>query len=366
MKIGIDISQIVYKGTGVGRYVEEFVSALTSIDINNEYILYGNSLRRKFILNQFCNLILKKNKKITQKIIPLPPSLLTALWNRLHIVPIEFFIGKVDIFHTSDWVEPPSKCLKVTTIHDFLIYKHPKFFPKRLVENQKRRLYWVLKESRAIITDSYATKMDGINLLGIPQEKIFVVYPGIGQNFKPVSQEIIRKMLKKYSINKSYLLTVGVREPRKNLQNLLAAFYRIRKMVDLQLVIVGKLGWGMGKLPLDSDIKILGYVSDDDLPALYSGASCFVYPSFDEGFGFPVLEALACGVKVVASNIDSLEEIGGKYIFYTDPYDVKDIEQKIFQALERKTNSVESIKWAKSFSWENTAKNILKIYYKII
>lgn len=367
MKIGIDISQLAYEGTGVARYVEKLVLTLVTIDKKNEYILYGNSLRKKAVLDLYYETVRVKNNKISKKIIPLPQTLIEIFWNKLHILPIESFIGKVDIFHTSDWVEPPAKALKVTTIHDFLVFKYPFLFPEEIVETQKRRISWVIKESNAIIVDSHSTKKDGVELLAIPEDKMFVVYPGVAENFKPIEKDRLSQVLKKYLIAKPYLLSVGTREPRKNIEKVIEAFKIIKKNIDLQLVIVGKLGWGRERVPDDSDIKLLGYVPDEDLQALYSGTACFVYPSLDEGFGFPVLEALACGAKVVTSGGGSLKEVGGKYAHYVDPENYQDIVQGILIMLDKnKKETEESIQWAKSFTWERTAEEVLNIYNKII
>lgn len=366
MKIGIDISQLAYQGTGVSRYVEKLVLKLITIDKKNEYILYGNSMRRKSVLEEYCSEVINKNKKVGKKIIPLPQTLIEIFWNKLHILPIESFIGNVDIFHTSDWVEPPSKALKVTTVHDFLVFKYPFLFPEEIVETQKRRISWVIKESSAIIVDSHSTKKDGIELLEIPEDKMFVVYPGVAEDFKPIDKDKLSLILKKYLISKPYLLSVGTREPRKNIEKVIEAYSLLKKNIDLQLVIVGRLGWGRERVPDDSDIKLLGFIPDEDLQALYSGTDCFVYPSLDEGFGFPVLEALACGAKVITSEGGSLKEVGGKYATYINPTDTKDIAQGILKVLDKKINVEESIQWARSFTWDNTAKGVLNIYNKII
>lgn len=365
MKIGIDISQLVYKGTGVARYVEHLVSKLVEIDDKNEYILFGNSLRKKNILDVYYNKNLKINPRVNKKIIPLPQTFMEILWNKLHIIPIENFIGKVDLFHTSDWVEPPAKAKKVTTIHDFLVFKYPELFPQDLVETQKRRVSWVINEAEIILVDSESTKKDGYELLSVPKEKMVVVYPGISANFKPASNAEIKRINSKYRISKPYLLSVGTREPRKNVDRIIAAFKTFEKKLDMELIIVGNLGWGYERNPNDERIKLLGFVPDEDLPVLYSGASCFIYPSLYEGFGFPVLEALACGTKVVTARGGSLAEVGNSYCTYVDPENTESIAEGIKKALVVKTPEG-AVSWAHSFKWERTAKEVLDIYQKIV
>jgi len=181
MKIGIDISQVVYLGTGVGDYTRFLVESLLRLDRKNQYVLFGSSLRKKKLLDCYIAKLLK-NEKVTAKIFYLPPLLLEYLWNRLHILPIEWLIGKVDVFFSSDWLQPPAEAKKITTLHDLIIYKHPESFGKKgghdIVANQKRRLTWVKKECDLIICDSEATKKDVVEVLKIPREKLKVVYPG--------------------------------------------------------------------------------------------------------------------------------------------------------------------------------------------
>lgn len=366
MKIAIDISQIVYSGTGVAQYTKQLVLKLIEIDCENQFILFGSSLRKKKSLENYFKQIKMVNSSVTYKFFSYPPTLLEILWNKLHVFPIENLIGKIDLFHSSDWLEPPSKSIKITTVHDFLVFKYPHLFPKKIIETQKRRIFWVTRESNMIIVDSKNTKKDGIELLSIPEEKIQVIYPGISEHFKKENTSKISRVLSKYSITKPYILSVGTREPRKNLHKIIEAFNLIKTKIDLQLVIVGNFGWGNEKEAQEKNIKYLGYVWDQDLPSLYSGSSCFVYPSLYEGFGFPVLEAMACGTKVITSKGGSLTEVGGRYAEYVNPEDHTEIAQKIIQVTKGKNekSNNEAITWAKSFTWDKTAKEVINIYNK--
>jgi len=167
MKIGIDISQIVYEGTGVANYTKNLVESLLKIDKKNEYIFFFASLR-------------KKPPKLPHvRSFKIPPTILEFLWNRLHICPIEWFIGKVDVFFSSDWTQPPTiRAKKVTTIHDLSPWKYPETFHPKIVKVHQRRVKWVKKECDAIICDSQATKKDVIEILRIPEGKLKVIYPG--------------------------------------------------------------------------------------------------------------------------------------------------------------------------------------------
>lgn len=177
MRIGIDISQIVHEGTGVSNYVQEIVRALLAIDHENNYILFGSSLRKQRKLDQFYETV--KNPKVSLCSIPMPPIFLDFLWNRLHIVPIEWFTGPLDIFWSSDWTQPPLTHAKgITTVHDVSFLRYPETFTKAILDVQKRRLAWVKRECKVIYCDSEATKQDVMSLVGIARIKLKVIYPG--------------------------------------------------------------------------------------------------------------------------------------------------------------------------------------------
>jgi|SRR3989344_1743573 len=173
MRIGIDISQVAYAGTGVANLTRKLVEQLLASDTENEYILFFSSLRRKLPMSV-------SGKNVTIKTFKFPPTFLDLLWNRLHTLPIESLIGDVDIFISSDWTQPPSKKAKMVTIlYDLIVYKYPEETDKKIIETQKRRLAWVKKEVDAVLCISEATKKDASEILKIPKEKLFVVYPGI-------------------------------------------------------------------------------------------------------------------------------------------------------------------------------------------
>jgi hypothetical protein len=175
MKIGIDISQLAYANTGVANYLRRLVESLLAMDKENEYILFYSSLRRQITDFGFI-----KDSKVTLKTFKFPPTLLDLLWNKLHVLPIENLIGDVDIFISSDWTEPPTKkAKKATILYDLIIYKSPEETAKKIIETQKRKLYWTKKECDVILCISESTKRDAVELLGISEEKLKVAYPGL-------------------------------------------------------------------------------------------------------------------------------------------------------------------------------------------
>jgi hypothetical protein len=184
MKIGIDISQVVYKNTGVGRYVREMVKHLVSIDSENTYVLFGSSLRQRNVLKSFCDEIQKINPSVKTVIIPLPPTILNILWNRLHIIPITWFTGPLDIFWSSDWTQPPlGNARGMTTIHDLSFLRFPKSFDNTIISVQKRRLKAAKRECQHFLCDSQTTKIDVEQLLCIDSNRLSVVYPGYSDSF---------------------------------------------------------------------------------------------------------------------------------------------------------------------------------------
>ena len=190
MRIGIDISQLAYENTGVANYLLNLVQNLIRLDRRNQYILFYSSMRKN-LNSQIVNF--KSNPNVSIKQFKIPPTVLNIIWNKLHIMPIENFIGDVDVFITSDWTEPPSKrAKKATIIYDLIVYKYPEethnqteFNPFKLivspniVSSQKQKLKWVKKESDLIFTISASSKKDIEKILEIPGSKIKVIYPGI-------------------------------------------------------------------------------------------------------------------------------------------------------------------------------------------
>lgn len=164
---------MAYSTTGVGNYLRHFIEALLLVDRKNEYILFFSSMRRQVpIVFHYPNVMVKA--------FTMPPTLLDILWNRLHVFPIEWFIGNIDIFISSDWTEPPVlSAKKATILYDLIVYKYPKETDKKIVAVQKRKLRWVTKESDIVFCISEATKKDTMTILGIPESRLKVLYPGI-------------------------------------------------------------------------------------------------------------------------------------------------------------------------------------------
>lgn len=179
MRIGIDISQAAYERTGVGTYVRKLVTLLVESDHENEYILFGSSLRRKESLLSFYESLHVDKKRVALSLWSFPLTFFELLWNRLHIIPVEWFIGEVDVFWSSDWTQPPLRHARgITTIHDLSVLRYPASFHRRILTVQKLRLERAKKECSLFLCDSEATKDDVVSLLHVDVSKIRVVYPG--------------------------------------------------------------------------------------------------------------------------------------------------------------------------------------------
>ncbi len=371
MKIGIDVSQIVY-GTGVSFYTSSLVENLLKIDKANEYRLLAGTLRQSDFFKSYFN-SLRDFKNAKGKIVSFPPTLADFFSNRLHLLPIESFLGKIDVFHSSDWSQPPTKAVKVTTIHDFGFLKFPATAHPKIKSVMARRLKWVKKEADMVIAISESTKKDIMEILNIPEQKIKVVYEAAPDDVVQIKdRKKIDQVKDKYKLDGGFLLSVATLEPRKNLKRIILAFQKIKKDFPLmKLVIAGKSGWDQSLNKIirqkQSDIVVTGYINRDDLLALYSSASCFVFPSLYEGFGLPILEAMKCGAPVVTSNVSSMPEVAGQAGILVDPLSVEKITQGIKKAIGDKENLIKKgFKQADSFSWEKTAKETLEVYKQAV
>lgn len=350
MRVAIDISQIVY-GTGVSQYTKNLVNGLLKLDKDNEYILFAGALRRKHdVLNLFPQ----------AKIFPIPPILADFIWNRLHVLPIEKLIGQVDLFHTSDWAEPPSKAVKVTTIHDLYALKFPRMIDKAVREAHQRRLRWVFQESKMIIVPSDSTCEDLVQL-GVAQEKIRVI-PEAPAYSKANESEIARVKLK-YGIKGNYVMAIGA-SPLKNTTKIIKAFHLSSAGKDLKLILAGRPR-GV-EIPEERNVRALDFVPAGDMGALLTGSEGLVFASIYEGYGIPVLDAFNCGVPVVTSNTASMPEVAGGAASLVDPHNVNSIADGIEKILRGPKGFVEKgLERVKQFSWEKTARETLSVYQEV-
>lgn len=328
MKVGIDISSIIY-GTGVSNYTLDLVHHLPADNLT----LFGSSFRRQNDI-----------KKVfpTAKVYPFPPGVLDFVWNRLHFIDFETFIGPIDVYHSSDWTQAPSKAKKVTTIHDLSPFLFPQEMDPQIVSVHTARMKWVVKECDKIICVSNSTANDLKRLFPDTTNRIVVIPEALPDKYLTLTPQITKST--------NYVLAIGSRQPRKNIERLKKACEQLHQ----KLIIVGE----------GSD---LGYVSDQDLVNYLANASAFVYPSLYEGFGLPVLEAFHYKVPVACSNTSSLPEVAGEAVVYFDPYSIDQMANAISQAIANRDQLVAAgTKQLSKFSWAKTAEVTIKVYQSLL
>jgi len=375
MRICIDISQIVYD-TGVSRYTKELVRHLLKIDKKNDYLLFAGAWRQKDKIERYLSQLKKQELKFEEKVVLLPPKLADLVFNQLRI-PVDYFIGPVNVFHASNWTTPKTKAKLVTTVHDLTPILYPETFPAVLISNFKRNLKLVGETADLILADCQATKKDLVKHSRLKSQSIKAVYLAAGKEFKQVKGKGKIELIKrKYGIKGQYILSVGTQEPRKNIKRLIEAFVGLNHG-KISLVLVGKYGWGPTSLKLRrvKGIKVpkiipTGFVDDKDLAALYSGAEVFIYPSLYEGFGLPILEAMQSGCPVITSDCSSMAEIAGQAGLLINPENIEGMTRALERVLKdeemRKEMTKKGLVQAGRFSWEKTAEETLTAYRKVV
>jgi len=377
MIIGIDVSSTAY-GTGVSNYTLNLVRHLLKNDRQNTYKLFFTSLRLP--LPKEISL-LSKYKNVQIYYFHLPLTFLSFIWNRLHIFPIELFIGKCDIFHTSDWTQPPTfKAKTITTVHDLTPFLNPQWLHEKIVSTHIQKMYWATKSCQHFICVSENTKTDLLKIFPkLDPNKCSVVFEAAEDKYglflklpADIQKHKIEAIEKQYGLKK-YILSQGTREPRKNLPNLIAAFNQFLKKHPksrIELAITGKYGWGNDVLHLkNSSIKILGYIPEKDMVALHASAIFLAYPSLYEGFGLPLIKSMKVGVPVLTSNTSSMPEVVGNSGVLVDPTSIKSIYDGLTKLISsaplRRQLSQKARKISSKFSWDQTALNTLNIYSKL-
>lgn len=336
MRVGFDISQIAHPG-GVANYTDRLAHQLAQSS-EVDPIFFYSSLRKSY-----------KGDLKNVKSFRLPPSLFERLFNQLRFIPMEKFLGEMDIFHSSDWVQPPTKAKKITTYHDVVPIKFPEWSDPRIVRVHQRRLELVEKEIDHVIAVSEATKKDLLEVTKIPAEKITVIYEGVDPDFQPIDAEKVEAFRQKMGLPEKFVLAMGGVGKRRNLQ-------RVKEATEgYELVITG---------------ETISRVKREEMPLLYNAAEVLLYPSFYEGFGLPIIEAMACGTPVITSNVSSMPEVGGKAALYVDPNDVAEIKTCLNEVMtDPKTHqhlTAEGLKRAKEFNWEKCAEQTIELYKRLL
>ena len=366
MHIAIDAHAVGTHLAGNETYIANLIEALAEIDTANRYTLFVT--RREAVErfhNRWPNFTVRRTLPHTP-LLRIPVTLSAELRRR-----------PVDLLHVQYTAPPLAPCAVVPTIHDLAFEHLPETFKRRSWMQLRLTVRRTARLASHIITVSEFSRRDLIETYRIEPERITVTPEAAPKHFAPASGDEIERVRARYKIYGDYILAVGSIQPRKNLSRLLAAYsglIRARPEAKLpQLVLVGKRAWlysetlrTVGELGLKSSVIFTGYVPEEDLSPLYSGALCFVYPSIFEGFGLPPVEAMRCGAPVIAGNRTSLPEVVGQAGLLVDPFDIKAIEEAMTRLVDdaalRRELRERGLAQASRFDWHETARLTLRAY----
>ncbi len=373
--VAIDARKMVREQTGIGRYISELVKHFPFLETEFEFHLLVDKSPapgevrgcRMIHLGRFC-----RDDGICAK-------LYSPFWMNV-IVSRYLYKTKVDLFHGANFVLPnQAPCPCVSTVHDLAFIRKPEAYSwtyRRYIYAQVRT---AIRRADAIIVVSEATKRDLVDLMDVDPERITVIYHGVSEKFAPISdQEYLSAIRTKFGLPGKFLLTVGVVQRRKNIDTLLRA---VKPLIDEGLteavVLAGREGLGADEvrqtareLGILDRVYFLGYVGDEQLAGLYNLAQCLVFPSWYEGFGLPLLEAMACGCPVVASKVSSIPEVVGDAAVLFPPSDADALTTRLREVLTLERLREEMIRkghlWAAKFTWREAAARHLDLYRRLL
>lgn len=368
MLIGIDARLYLAERTGIGSYTAHLIQALARVAPEEEFLLFTDKPVPLPGPN-FTNIVIGVRKRI--------------LWT-LFFLPARLLSHRVDLFHgTANFELPPlAGCRLVSTVHDLIPLHFPELVSKKFRLLFRTLIGPALRRADRVITDSEFSRRDILEAFALPPEKVVVIPLAPHPRFRPVSDpDRERACREKYGLPGRYLLFVGVFEPRKNIPLLIEAFNILRRDYpegrDIQLALAGGDGYRGREITgeierqnLEPAVRLLGYVPDGDLPALYQASDLVVIPSLYEGFGLPALEAMACGTPVLAADSSSLPEIvgsAGEVFRLGDPGLLAEKMATLLAAPDRRASMRrKGLERAASFTWEQTAQRTLEIYSDVM
>ena len=324
MRVVVDVTPLALPRTGIGNYVLGMLRGLAEARADHKVIAFSAvAPPGKRRIEQALDGV-----PVERRLVLVPPKshYWRTAWSRFGRGPVEWLAGPLDVFHFSDWMYPPQRAgVRATTIHDLVPLRYPDWVHPQTYRMHSRKYAHAAQTCDLIVVNSDFTAGEVVELLGFPRERVCVAYPGIGPSFTANGPT--------RDLGVPYVFTVATLERRKNLETLLEAIPQVRRRHPaLRLVVAGAPGWQAPSLDAEGVVP-LGYVDDEELAALYRSAGVFVYPSRFEGFGIPIVEAMACGTPVVASAHPSMDEASGDAALRADPESAKAIALAIEGAL---------------------------------
>jgi len=372
-RICLDLSPAVHGRAGMGRYAQELATALLAEGGEQEYMVFYNSAGTAELDGALASLPCLTTH------LPDKPWRLRVLLAHLAGRAQDGLFPGVGLFHATDHLLPCFSAVpSVFTLHDLTCRLYPaahtplnRWFHLLLMPR-------FLRQAEAVIAVSECTRRDAVRLYRLDEQKVRVIYEGVSPRFRPASPAEMARVRQRYRLPERFVLFVGTIEPRKNLSTLLAAFASLRAQgAPQRLVVAGRKGWRCGaffarlrELGVEEEVVLPGRVDEADLPALYSAAELFAFPSLYEGFGLPVLEAMACGTPVVCSASSSLPEVAGEAALLAEPADVAAWVGAMGRALAdpalRATLRAAGLVRAQRFTWQAAAQRTQQVYRAII
>lgn len=375
MRLGFDLRPFLKEETGVGIYYRNLLFELAQIDRENEYFLFSSSLKDDFPQEKVPPFARGHFRHFRFPVKAVNFFWYELGWPRLDI----FFQQELDLTHSPTPLPLPTMGKKIITIHDLFFVDFPQRANRDARVHFQKKIKKALQEADGIITVSHFSKKAILERFPVEEKKIEVIHLGLSSRYlEEISLFEIETIKRKYHLFSPFILFVGAFESRKNLPHLVEAFARVReKDKELHLVLVGREGGdsenirqAMARYGLESSIKILGYIPENDLRCLYRAAKAFVFPSYCEGFGIPLLEAMASSLPIAASRASSIPEVARDAALYFEPEDTEDMAEKVVLILKDEKLRQELVargkKRASDFHWRTTALRTLSFYYQLL
>ena len=370
MRIAIDAHSIGTRLGGNESYAANLIEALARVDSVNHYTLYVTTTEAFDRYQQRWSNFSVRSTRPHTPLIRIPLTLSAELRK-----------NPVDVLHVQFTAPPFCPCPVVVSVHDLSFEHLPHTFHRRSRTQLRLTVRHSVRRAARVLTLSEHTRSDVIETYGVDGQSVEVIPIAAPPHFAPVSSDKeLQRVRHTYRIESDYILSVGSIQPRKNLVRLIKAYSLLRNKLGAdklpKLVFVGKRAWlydetlrALEDAKLGDSVILTGYVPESDLPALYTGATCFVYPSFFEGFGLPPLEAMQCGAPVIIGNRTSLPEVVGDAAMAVDPFDVHAIagaiEELVNNPALRDELRVKGFARAKMFDWNDTARRTLRVYEQV-
>jgi glycosyltransferase involved in cell wall biosynthesis len=357
VRIVVDVTPLSLPRTGIGNYTVGMLRGLVDAAGGHEIVAFApvgprGARRVREALDGL---------PIERRILKVPPSSHTwrTGWSRLGRPAVERIVGRFDVFHFSDWMYPAQRAgVRATTVYDLSPLHHPEWVAPMTARMHGRKYVEAARSCDVVMAISSYSAQDVTETLGVPAERVAIARPGVHARFSPEGN--------RSDFGSPYVLSVATLEPRKNLATLVDAFALVRaRRPELQLVVAGApVSWAEEDLAAEG-VRALGFVPDADLPALYRGASVLAYPSLLEGFGMPVVEAMACGTPVVASSHPSLDDAAGDAALRADPRSPEAIASALERTLAERERLVSlGLERARRFTWKACGEAHLNAYLR--